>query len=95
MIETALAFWLAWKFEIICTTLLVSFPFVRKHFRHNIIVAEFVRQATEQIATAMEANPDPTTGAPVDASRSQRKKRRRDVRARIAKEARKANRKSK
>jgi hypothetical protein len=96
MIETLILFWAAWKFELICAGLLVAFPFVRKRFSNNIIVAEFINQATNQIATAMEAREkDPDTDAPPDMKRSARKARRREVRAKLAKEARKANRSKK
>jgi hypothetical protein len=91
MLEGLLIFWAAWKFEVICGALLVAFPLLRARFRHNIIVAEFIRQATGQIAEAMEQQPD-VTNDPKGMKRSAQKARRRKVRSRLAKEARKANR---
>jgi hypothetical protein len=93
MIETVLAFWMIWKFEILVAAFLVALPFLKKHYSNNAVVAQFIQITTDRIATALEAKAiDDETGKKPSTKRSARKKRRRDVRTKLAKEARRQNR---
>jgi hypothetical protein len=84
--EFVLGFWLAWKFEIIGAAIVLMVPFLKKHYDNNVIVATFLKQGLEVLASRMEEeNPAATTNS---AKTRHRKKIRKD----LAKAARKANR---
>jgi uncharacterized membrane protein len=87
--EIVLLFLASWKVEIIGSILLVALLLLKRHYDSNVIVAGYLRQAIDAVATQMEAAPDVE---PKDLKRSAKKARRREIRRKIAKEARKANR---
>jgi hypothetical protein len=95
MVETLLALWMVWKFEVIAGAIILAIPFVRHRFRQNVLIAEFLNQAATQIAESLEDPAEITSGAKTKTKRSSAKAKKRKVRARLAKAARKANRSKK
>jgi Na+/glutamate symporter len=88
----AITWLVTWKVELWCSAVLIALVVFKKKYDDNVVVAGYLKQAIDAVATQLEKAPEVDEK---DLKRSAKKKRRRDVRTKIAREARKANRASK